>query len=149
LDVDVVFVKGCNGPGFFDAEENLIIICADIPPNEIEATILHEAGHAYLLESPEMHMALFPKRYWYDYHYEYLIEYLSEEVAAWQKGLEIAREINYTVDKTQYILLATRCLNKYWLWAVEDAETHGTETDVEKIIDAKYLIEIIKGENNV
>jgi Zn-dependent peptidase ImmA (M78 family) len=94
-DVIVQFERG-TVCGFWKSKQNpLITMNTNIKGNNRLFVLLHEAGH-YL-----------------SFKQRNKLDMLLEEQVAWEKGEELAKNLNIPLDSQKYWRYANRCLNAY------------------------------------
>jgi Zn-dependent peptidase ImmA (M78 family) len=94
-EVVVQFERG-SICGFWKSKRNpLITMNTNIKGDNRLFVFLHEAGHYISFTENNK------------------FDFLLEEQAAWEKGEELAKELNIQLDKEKYWKYANRCLNSY------------------------------------
>jgi Zn-dependent peptidase ImmA (M78 family) len=94
-EVVVQFEKG-SICGFWKSKQNpLITMNTNIKGDNRVFVLLHEAGHYISFTEKNK------------------LDFLLEEQTAWEKGEQLAKELNIQLDKEKYWKYANRCLNSY------------------------------------
>ena len=97
---------------YYYEEEHITIDTKDSLEQQVY-TLLHEAGHVVCRDLRNWPPRK-PKKL---YRYKYRVEVLYEEILAWEKGWEIAQELNLNLDYKEYDKCRVKCLFKYIQWA--------------------------------
>ena len=112
----------------YNSQTKSLILNHQADSRKILYSLLHEAGHAVLMENKESYHNLYPSKRHDDPIVKIWInDLLQEEYDAWQKGYELSQNLNLKIDIEMYQTYADRCLNTYRKFAncirkMEDAE---------------------------
>ncbi len=122
--IEVKFIEKSIVHSVFDPNEMEILIgCKRAKQLNLLYTLLHEAGHAsfyYETESEvaDYHWTLFPGKKPESRNKDLIDDTIFEEYAAWQRGLEIAVNLELNIDIRSYRACSKKCLSTYRLWAL-------------------------------
>lgn len=119
--IELLFIREANGT--WCHERRTVFVTNTASPEYQLIIALHECGHAVVetMESQE-----FIDRYGNGYlaapeddtPFAHRIECLSEEFEAWNRGWELAKELELFVDRTAFITCRNRCLKNYVRWTL-------------------------------
>lgn len=120
--VEIKTQRGLNN-SCYDPNSKNIIMAQNLLPRRRLCTLLHEAGHMlleYALKRRKLYKRIFSKGYgnWEicNKNSNYKIDVIREEILAWEKGWELARNLELRISRENYNIEMRKSLITYVQW---------------------------------